>query len=298
MHKTHIKIFFGVFSLFLLLVPFLLGFYFFYNVPLFSQALYWEGSAYNIGIYSVKVENGKTYISLKISENFSTQTFLYKDDIIPPIEMYLMAYGHHYFGREYTVERDRITCEFDSTGIPDIIFVYIAGQYNKFITHLSFDGRTKKPVRFYITPENAVDLQTHLNQGKLRINASGNSPEYASITFENISGTTLSIRSGIGTWLKNYDKNFQNMALTTDCAFVAESGKIYTLILPAVCLNKSLKFPENTNVFTVEHFDASEPLISILKELSLSSLAPSEIQNRIWVAIESDINANRGSAWR
>ena len=298
MRKTARNLFYAAFTLFFLLFVLALEFFFFYNnAPLFSQAFYWGNKSYNAGIHSVKVENGKTFVSLKICENNPSQTLRYKDDSVPPIEMYLMAFGRQYFGRKPAVERGRITFEFDLTGIPDIIFVHAAGQYNDFETHISFDGKTKKPVRFFIPPENAVDPHTLLNQKKLRVNASGYSREYVSTTFENISGTTLLIKSGVGTWFKNSDKNFQNMALTAGCAFIAEPGKTYALILPAVCLNKGRKVPEEHNVFTVERFDDSERLVSVLRELSLSNLVNSEIENKIWAVIESDIKANRRSAW-
>ena len=313
MSKRARIIFYAAFTLFLFLINVGSGFFFFYSrqssdapsnggeavddAPLFGQPLYWGNRSYNAGIYSVEVENGKTYITLDISENNPPQTSQNVDGVIPPVKMYLMAYGRQFFGREHMAERGRITYVFDTAGIPDIIFVYIAGQYNDFKTHISFDGRTKEPVVFFIPPENAVDVHTFLNQEKLRISAAGYSREFASMTFENTSGTALPIKSGIGIWLKNYDKNFQNMALAADCAFIAEPGKMYGLILPAVCLNKGREFPEKHNAFTVERFDDSELLIPVLRELSLSDLAHSEIQDRIWAAIESDINTSRGRAW-
>ena len=299
MRKTARNFFYVAFTIFFSLVILALGFFFFYYSPLFGQTIYWGDSSYTVGIHSVNVENGKTYISINIKENNPSRLFRYADDLVPDVEIYFLAFGRQYFGLIHRTERGRITFEFDFPVIPDIIFVHAGEQYNDFYTHISFDGRTKKPVRFFIPPENAVDLHTLLDQEKLRIIAVGSSIEYVTITFENISRTTLLVKSGIGTWLRNSDIYYQNMALITDIAFIAGPGKTYTLNIPAVCLNESRRTPLAYNTFTVERLEESEQLItilweSILWESSLSRAAHSRIQQRVWEAIRSDIN----SAWR
>ncbi|MCL1836101.1 MAG: hypothetical protein FWG46_00990 [Treponema sp.] len=285
MRKASRNIFFVVFVIFFSFVVLALGFFLFYG-PFFSQTLHWNNNSYKVGIYSVKTEGNKTYININIQRSSWLRADMRGSDSIPPLEMYVMADGQHYSGEILTIEQGRFTFVFNTAVVPDVIFVHIAGQYNLFLTHLSFHGVTRRPIRFYVPPDEAVDLHTLLEQEKLRITVTGISLRYISMTIENISGTTLFIRNILGTSYTSPNDNFQNMALITNCAFIAEAGRVYTLVLPVVCLNQDRQAPGEHVSFTVERFDVYESITQTIRELSILNYSHEEIQSKVWEFIE------------
>jgi len=243
---------------------------------------------YRIGVSAVCVENGKTFISLNVSGNNSFGNIRQNVDPVALLDMYIMGRTGLYYPEHSVNEFGRIVFVFNTTEIPDLIFVYPKWNYNDFSSHVSFDARTRRPVQFFVSPDAAVDLNSLLMQKKISVNVIGISMERISVTIENISETSLNTRVGVGTWFKSESSSIQNMLLISGCAFRAEKGKRYTLHLPVVCMNVSSSIPQGDSVFSLERYDDSEKIIGILKELNALNLDQADLQNVVWQIIESD----------
>jgi len=259
--------------------------YFYINMSFFGANITAENLTYRIGISAIYVENGKTFVSLRVS---GKNTHRQDADSAPSPDMYIMGSTDLYYPEQSRSDVGKITFIFNTTEIPDIIFVYPKGKYNDFSNHVPFDARTRRPVPFFVSPDTAIDLNSLADQKKISVTAVGVSMERISITIENISETSVDTKVGIGKWFKSNSKSIQNMLLITDYAFKAERGKRYTLHLPVVCLNKSLNVPGRDNVFSLEQYDDSEKITGILKELKALNLDQIDVQNAVWEIIEND----------
>lgn len=263
-------------------------FYLYINMSFFGANIQAGNLTYRIGVSAIFVENGKTFINLNVSGNYSHNNFRRDADSVPLLDMYIMGSTGLYYPEQSMNESGKIVFVFNTTEIPDIIFVYPTGKYNDFQSHVPIDARTKRPIPFFVSPDEAIDLNNLVDQKKINVSVVGVSMERISIIIENISETSLNTRVGIGTWFKSNSGSIQNMLLINDYAFKAEKGKRYTLHLPVVCLNKSLNAPGGDSVFSLEQFDDSEKITYILKELNTLNLNQSELQVTVWTIIEND----------
>jgi len=263
-------------------------FYLYINMSFFGATITAGNLTYRIGVSAIFVENGKTFVSLSVSVKNTHNGIRQDADSFPPLDMYIMGSTGLYYPEQSRSEVSKIIFAFNTTEIPDIIFVYPKGKYNDFPNHIPINARTRRPMPFFVSPDTAIDLSSLADQKKISVNVVGVSMERISITIENISETSVDTKVGIGKWFKSTSKSIQNMMLITDYAFKAESGRKYTLHLPVVCLNKSLNTPGGDDVFSLEQFDDSEKITGILKELKALNIDQIDVQNAVREIIEND----------
>jgi len=268
-------------------------FYVYINMSFYGASILVGNLTYRIGVSAIFVENGKTFIRLNVSGNNPHNSIWEDADSVPSLDMYIMGSTGLYYPEQSKGAFGKIIFAFNTTEIPDIIFVYPKGKYNDFSSHVPFDARTKRPMPFFVSPDTAVDLNSLADQKKLSVKVVGVSMERISITIDNITETSLNAKLGIGTWFKSSSASIQNMMLITDYAFKAERGKRYTLHLPVVCLNKSLNVPGGDNVFSLEQFDDSEKITGIVKELKALNLDQVDLQNAVKEIIENDYRKDK-----
>lgn len=255
----------------------------------YRQEIKNENSAYSVSVDGIEHDAYRgTTVGLRLAGTGAVDS---RGE--PPVGAYILNAEEEYRYDDYDVDGEVINFRFyDAGDSPDRIIVYPHDDPDEVLKHKAFDGRTKEAVRFFVSPNLAVDISALIRQGKLRAEIIGRSMDRTALVVTNSHYTVVPVKIEIGAWFDSFSDDTQNMVVTRDVSFLVEPQKSYTITIPSACMNQDKSVPDRYDTFSLKSPKSSgnKELIPLIKLLRKNNIPDELIQTAVWILTDEDVD--------